>query len=64
MGGDWLSIMKEARLSLRISTRRLNKLRLYAANRDKTITQIVEDWVDRLPNTESDKNSGTLSRAD
>nr|WP_081403173.1 hypothetical protein [Scytonema hofmannii] len=44
--------MKESRLSLRISTRRLNKLRLYAASKEKTITQIVEDWIDRLPNTE------------
>ncbi|NJR73685.1 MAG: hypothetical protein HC773_08375 [Scytonema sp. CRU_2_7] len=52
--------MKEARLSLRISTRRLNKLRLYAASKDKTITQIVEDWVDRLPNTESDKTWTSL----
>ncbi|RAM52901.1 MAG: hypothetical protein C6Y22_03665 [Hapalosiphonaceae cyanobacterium JJU2] len=49
--------MKESRLNLRISTRRLNKLRLYAASRDQTITQIVEDWVDRLPNIEIDKNS-------
>ncbi|GAB1537606.1 hypothetical protein NUACC21_02530 [Scytonema sp. NUACC21] len=33
-------------------SRRLNKLRLYAASKEKTVTQIVEDWVDRLPNTE------------
>jgi hypothetical protein len=49
--------MKESRLNLRISTRRLNKLRLYAVSKEKTVTQIVEDWVDRLPNTETDKNS-------
>jgi hypothetical protein len=24
--------------------------------KDKTVTQIVEDWVDRLPNLESVKN--------
>jgi hypothetical protein len=59
MGCYWLSIIKESRLSLRISTRRLNKLRQYAANKDKTITQIVEDWIDRLPNTEIDKDSNT-----
>lgn len=51
--------MKNARLNIRMSERRLNKLRQYAANKDKTVTQIVEDWVDRLPNTEIDKNSNT-----
>jgi len=38
-----------------MSERRLNKLRSYAVMKDKTVTQIVEDWVDRLPNTESVK---------
>ncbi len=27
----------------------MNKLRLYAAQKDKTITQIVEDLLDTLP---------------
>ncbi|GAB1540558.1 hypothetical protein NUACC21_32270 [Scytonema sp. NUACC21] len=44
--------MKTTRLNVRMSERRLNKLRLYAASKDKTVTQIVEDWVDRLPNIE------------
>ncbi|MBC6430641.1 hypothetical protein FM036_07275 [Nostoc sp. HG1] len=56
--------MKTTRLNVRMSERRLNKLRSYAATKDKTVTQIVEDWVDRLPNilvasvveTESVKN--------
>lgn len=43
--------MKTARLNVRMSERRLNKLRSYAVTKDKTVTQIVEDWVDRLPNT-------------
>jgi Holliday junction resolvasome RuvABC ATP-dependent DNA helicase subunit len=51
-GRRCLPVMKESRLNLRISSRRLNKLRSYAASKDKTVTQIVEDWVDRLPNTE------------
>jgi|GEM_PF-586797 len=59
VASQWLSIMKDSRLSLRMSSRRLNKLRLYAASKDKTITQIVEDWVDRLPNTEIG-NQGTV----
>jgi len=36
-------------LNLRITERRLNKLRLYAASKEKTMTQLVEDWIDRLP---------------
>jgi len=40
-----------------MSERRLNKLRSYAVIKDKTVTQIVEDWVDRLPNTEIVKNN-------
>jgi hypothetical protein len=43
--------MKTTRLNVRMSERRLNKLRSYASLKDKTVTQIVEDWVDRLPNT-------------
>jgi len=41
--------MKDKRLSLRMSLRRLNRLRVYAASIDKTITQVVSDWIDTLP---------------
>jgi hypothetical protein len=41
--------MNEKRLSLRMSLKRLNRLRVYAATQDKTITQIVSDWIDTLP---------------
>ena len=36
-------------LNLRITERRLNKLRQYAASKEKTMTQLIEDWIDRLP---------------
>jgi hypothetical protein len=53
--------MKTKTLNLRISERRLNKLRLYSAGREKTMTQILEDFIDSLPNPpEIDKNSTTL----
>ncbi|AFZ26471.1 hypothetical protein Cylst_4381 [Cylindrospermum stagnale PCC 7417] len=54
--------MKTTRLNVRMSERRLNKLRQYAAIKDKTVTQIVEDWVDRLPNKniETVKNDADL----
>jgi len=50
-------IMVRKGLNLRIAESRLNKLRLYAAKREKTMTQLVEDWIDRLPNLENDKNT-------
>ena len=29
-----------------------DKLRLYAQTKQKTMTQLIEDWIDRLPVTE------------
>jgi hypothetical protein len=56
--------MKDSRLSVRMSTRRLNKLRQYAANKDKTVTQIIEDWIDRLPKAENgDSDARGLANA-
>jgi hypothetical protein len=43
--------MKTGRLNLRISEKRLAKLKTYADNKEKTITQLVEDWIDRLPHS-------------
>ncbi|MBD2194946.1 MULTISPECIES: hypothetical protein [Calothrix] len=36
-------------LHIRITERRLNKLRLLAVEKEKTITQIVEELIDTLP---------------
>ena len=41
--------VKNKYLQIRISERRLNKLRLYAALREKTMTDLLEDWIDSLP---------------
>ncbi len=41
--------MKNKTLQIRISERRLDKLREYAASRDKTMTSLLEDWIDSLP---------------
>ncbi|AFZ43075.1 hypothetical protein PCC7418_2503 [Halothece sp. PCC 7418] len=40
--------MDKQRLSLRIETSRVEKLRLYARYKRKTMTQLVEDWIDTL----------------
>ncbi|WP_349262686.1 hypothetical protein [Allocoleopsis sp.] len=45
--------MKAKGLHIRISERRLNKLKLYAESKEKTMTQLIEDWIDRLPSLSS-----------
>ncbi|WP_333257186.1 MULTISPECIES: ribbon-helix-helix protein, CopG family [unclassified Microcoleus] len=40
--------MKENRLSIRVSKNRIEKLRRIAAQREKTMTQMIEDWIDKL----------------
>jgi hypothetical protein len=39
--------MKE-RLSIRVDSERLEKLRRVAKQKRKTMTQLIEDWIDRL----------------
>ena len=51
--------MKKNRLDLRLSDRRMNKLRLYSVNQDKSMTRIIEDFIDTLPPTDIGKNSTT-----
>ncbi|MBD2387716.1 hypothetical protein [Cylindrospermum sp. FACHB-282] len=41
--------MTKKELHIRITERRMNKLRLYAAKKDTTITQVVEELLDTLP---------------
>ncbi|WP_088240133.1 hypothetical protein [Calothrix rhizosoleniae] len=51
--------MKKNRLDLRLSDRRMNKLRLYSVNQDKSMTRIIEDFIDTLPEQDIGKNSTT-----
>lgn len=44
--------MKEKRLNVRLSDRRYFKLLAYAAATDQTITHVLEDWIDSLPQKE------------
>jgi len=37
-------------LNIRVEESRLQKLRQVAKMRKKTMTQLIEDWIDRLPN--------------
>ncbi|MBW4637423.1 MAG: hypothetical protein KME05_04165 [Gloeocapsa sp. UFS-A4-WI-NPMV-4B04] len=43
--------MTRKALNLKIYERRHEKLRLYALSKEKTMTQLIEDWIDRLPTT-------------
>ncbi len=52
--------MKGKRLEIRLSERRLNQLRLYAASKDKTMTAVLEDLIDSLPSEEIDKSLAIL----
>ena len=40
--------MIKQRLSIRIAVSRLEKLRRIAKQKEKTMTQLVEDWIDTL----------------
>ena len=44
--------MKKKYFNLRISERRLNKLRVYAVAHDKTMTQVIEELIDGLSTPE------------
>jgi hypothetical protein len=41
--------MKTKRLNVRLTDRRYHKLTLLAAQSDKTISSLVDDWIDSLP---------------
>jgi len=40
-----------------MSERRYNKLKLYAEWKEKTMTQLIENWIDRLPTPERGNES-------
>ena len=51
--------VKKKDLHIRISSRRYDKLKAYAQDKEKTVTQLIEDWIDRLPNTKIGDFSST-----
>jgi hypothetical protein len=46
--------MKEKSIRIRLSEKRYLKLKTHAETKEKTMTQVVEDWIDRLPTTSTD----------
>jgi hypothetical protein len=51
--------MKTEWFKMRMSERRLNKLRQYAAAKDTTMTHVIEHLIDSLPITEIGNESST-----
>lgn len=47
--------MKKHRLSVRVDISRLEKLRRIASQKKKTMTQLIEDWIDRLREGHQDR---------
>jgi len=41
--------MKTKYLHVRVTDKRLEKLRTIAMLREKTLTSMVEDWIDQMP---------------
>jgi len=51
MCGQCVDKMK-GKLNLRIEVSRLEKLHRVAEDRKKTMTQLIQDWIDQLPSPE------------
>ncbi len=51
--------MKTKDLCIRMTERRYNKLKLYAESKEKTVTQLIEDWVGNLSTPKIDNSSTT-----
>ncbi len=41
--------MKTEYIRIKTTLRRFNKLKLLAEEREKSMTQLIEDWIDTLP---------------
>jgi predicted transcriptional regulator len=48
MGTHCAANMKTGRLNIRLSDARLSKLRRLAIQKDKTITQLIEESIDKM----------------
>jgi hypothetical protein len=47
-------VMAKKDIHVKVSEKRQAKLKAYAQAKEKTITQLIEDWIDRLPTTSTD----------
>lgn len=48
MANHWLYPSMQKKLSLPVDSERLKKLRIIAKQKNKTLTQSIEEWIDKL----------------
>lgn len=55
--------MKSEYIRIRTTPRRFNKLKLLSEQKEQSVTRMIEDWIDSLPNPEpmQDKSCGQPS---
>ena len=51
------TLMKDCRINLRLSERRMKKLKEAAEDTERTITQMFEEFIDKLPTRQSSTES-------
>lgn len=51
--------MKSEYIRIRTTPRRLNKLKLLAEAKEQSMTRLIEDWIDSLPEIENVHSSST-----
>ncbi|MEC4818719.1 MAG: hypothetical protein SAK29_36420 [Scytonema sp. PMC 1069.18] len=56
--------MKSEYIRIRTTPRRFNKLKLLAEQREKSMTQLIEDWIDSLPNPEIARSENITDSVD
>lgn len=49
--------MKSEYIRIRTTPRRLNKLKLFAETKEQSMTRLIEDWIDSLPEIKNVRSS-------
>jgi hypothetical protein len=49
--------MKDKDLHIRLSQKRLEKLKAYAVLKDRSVTSLIEEWIDALPSLDETANT-------
>jgi len=49
--------MKDKNLHIRLSQKRLEKLKAYAVLKDRSVTSLIEEWIDALPSLDETANT-------
>jgi hypothetical protein len=58
MANHWLYPSMQKKLSLRVDSERLKKLRRIVKQKNKTLTQSIEEWIDKLKKEKPSREGG------